>query len=315
MKAVFLDRNTFSAAIDLPPPSGVSEWICYEASTRADIVARAADAEIVLTNKVVLDAEILAALPRLKLVQVCATGTNNVDSAACQARGIAVQNVAGYSTETVPEHTWMGILAAMRGLKHYHQAVVSGDWQRDGRFTLNDLPVLDIAGKTLTIIGAGSLGQRVGAIAQAFGMQVLWAEHQGKAPRDSRYQRFETALAAADVVVLHCPLTEQTHELIDASTIALMHKRPLLVNMARGAVVKGAAVADAVESGALLGYVSDVFVDEPPAADEPLLRIANHPRVIFTPHNAWASEGAQRKLWAILSARVSAFIAQHKEQV
>ena len=313
MKAVFLDRNTFSPAIELPAPSGVTEWVVHEATQGAEeLRARVQDADIVLTNKVVLDGALIAALPNLKLVQVCATGINNVDAAACAARGIAVQNVAGYSTETVPEHAWMGILAAMRGLKHYHEAVQDGRWLADGRFTLNDLPVLDVAGKTLVIVGAGSLGQRVAAIAQAFGMSVLYAEHQGKAPRDARYARFEDALAQADVLALHCPLTEQTRHLVNAESLALMRKRPLLVNMARGAVVDGKAVAQAVEQGALLGYVCDVFAEEPPPADDPLLRIAGHPRVIYTPHNAWASEGAQRKLWAILSQQVSRFIKEQK---
>lgn len=146
MKAVFLDRNTFSPAIELPAPSGVTEWVVHEATQGAEeLRARVQDADIVLTNKVVLDGALIAALPNLKLVQVCATGINNVDAAACAARGIAVQNVAGYSTETVPEHAWMGILAAMRGLKHYHEAVQDGRWLADGRFTLNDLPVLDVA--------------------------------------------------------------------------------------------------------------------------------------------------------------------------
>lgn len=310
MKAVFLDRNTFSATLDLPAPPGVSDWQVYDATRGyAEIVARAENADIVLSNKVVLDQAVIAALPRLKLVQVCATGVNNVDVQACAARGIVVQNVAGYSTETVPEHTWMGILAAMRALKHYHASVEDGRWQADGRFTLNDVPVLDVAGKTLAIVGAGSLGQRVGNIAEAFGMRVLWAEHPGREARDARYTRFADALAAADIVALHCPLTQETRHMINAHCIALMTRKPLLVNMARGAVVDGKAVADAVESGALLGYVCDVFAEEPPAADDPLLRIAGHPRVIYTPHNAWASEGAQRRLWQLLSERVAAFIA------
>lgn len=171
MKAVFLDRNTFSATLDLPAPPGISEWVVHQATTADEVVARARGADIVLTNKVVLDKSVIDALPELKLVQVCATGVNNVDVAACESRGIVVQNVAGYSTESVPEHTWMGILAAMRGLKPYHRAVEDGSWQRDGRFTLNEVPVLDVAGKVMAVIGAGNIGRRVSAIARAFGMQ------------------------------------------------------------------------------------------------------------------------------------------------
>lgn len=313
MKAVFLDRNTFSATLDLPPPPGISEWVVHQATTADEVVARARDADIVLTNKVVLDKSVIDALPELKLVQVCATGVNNVDVAACEARGIAVQNVADYSTESVPEHTWMGILAAMRGLKPYHRAVEDGSWQRDGRFTLNEVPVLDVAGKVMTVIGAGNIGRRVSTIARAFGMEVLWAEQRGVAPRSAEYVAFEAALAQADIVSLHCPLTEKTRHLINQETIALMHRRPLLVNMARGGVVDSEAVAQGIERGALIGYVSDVFDREPLPADDALWRIRHHERVIYTPHNAWASEGAQRKLWSLLSARVSDFI-QSKEQ-
>lgn len=312
MKAVFLDRNTFSPALDFPAPEGVRTWVVHDRTAAHEVVARAQGADIVLTNKVVLDKAIIDALPDLKLVQVCATGINNVDVAACEARGIVVQNVAGYSTQSVPEHAWMGILAAMRGLGHYHGAATDGTWQRDGRFTLNDLPVLDVAGRVLTIIGAGNIGRRVGSIARAFDMEVLWAEQRGKAARSADYTPFAEALARADIVSLHCPLTEHTRHLINHETIALMHKRPLLVNMARGGVVDSTAVAQAVQEGRLLGYVSDVFADEPLTASDPLWDIRHHPRVVYTPHNAWASDGAQRKLWDILSARVADFIQERK---
>ena len=277
MKAVFLDRNTFSPSIDLPAPAGVTDWQVHDATPNdtATVVERLRGAQIAISNKVLLTRDIIAQSPDLKLVQVAATGVNNVDADACKDHGVRLANVAGYSTTSVAEHTFAAILAAMRGLVPYHQAVINGDWQRDGRFCLNELPIIDLAGKTLGIVGTGNIGKRVTEIARAFGMNVLWAERRGAAPRSPQYTPFDDVFARADIISLHCPLHDA-----------------------------------ALNAGKLLGYVSDVFPDEPPPADEPLLTLREHPRVLFTPHNAWASVGAQQDLWRILSAQVSAFIAE-----
>lgn len=311
MKAVFLDRDTFAKDIDLPAPDGVDEWQVHGRTAAAEVIERLQDADIAVVNKVVLDAYILGQLPNLKFIQVTATGTNNIDHEAAKRQGIVVQNVAGYSVESVAEHTMAMILAAMRGLKPYHQAVTDGSWQTDGRFCLTEPLIFDLYDKTLAIIGMGDIGQEIDKRAKAFGMKVLWAERRGKAPRDARYTPFEDALAQADIVSLHCPLTDDTQHLINAETIALMQKKPLLMNAARGAVIEPQAVVEAVENGQLLGVVTDVFEQEPPASDEPLLRLANHPRVLFTPHVAWASIGAQKKLWSILRQQVSEFVQHH----
>lgn len=311
MRAVFLDRDTFAANIELPAPDGVSDWQVYGRTEPAEIIERLQDADIAVVNKVVLDAYILGQLSNLQLVQVAATGTNNVDKDAAKQQGISVQNVAGYSVESVAEHTFALILSALRGVKSYHNAVIDGTWQQDGRFCLTEPLVYDLYDKTLVIVGMGDVGKQVDLCARAFGMKVIWAERKGKTPRDARYTQFEDALAQADIVSLHCPLTADTQHLINAETIALMRKKPLLVNVARGAVIDPKAVADAVNAGKLLGVVTDVFESEPPAVDEPLLALAEHPRVIFTPHVAWASVAAQRKLWGILREQVTAYIAAH----
>lgn len=308
MKAVFLDRNTFSPSIELAMPDGITDWVVHEQTAAAQIFERVQDADIILTNKVILDADLLARLPHLKMVQITATGTNNIDQAAADKLGIAVKNVAGYSVESVAEHVFMLMLAAMRGLKPYHQAVEDGSWKDDGRFCLTEPAVLDLHDKTLGIIGVGDIGRALTMRAEAFGIRVLWAERQGKAPRDENYTTFDEVLAQSDIISLNCPLTDETHHLINAETIAKMAKKPLLINGARGPVVEPLAVSEAVKNGGLLGFASDVFEQEPPATDDPLLTIAHHPRVIYSPHIAWASEFAQRKLWRILCAQVTDFI-------
>lgn len=310
MKAIFLDRATFSADLTLTTPHGLSDYQVY-AQTPNDpkiIIERCQDADIVITNKVELTAEIIAQLPKLKLIQLTATGMNNVDKDACDKHGITIKNVAGYAVKSVPEHTFMLILSAMRAARHYHHEVVKGDWQKDGRFCLLDTPLIDLEGKTLGIIGYGTIGKRVGEIAKVFGMTVLIAEHQNKPPRNSDYSAFDDVLAHSDVITLHCPLTEQTQHLVNADSIAKMTKKPLIINVARGGVVDSQAVADAVTQGKLLGYGADVFEHEPIKDNDPLLTLKDHPRVIFTPHNAWGSINAQLNLWDILCQQVQEFI-------
>lgn len=310
MKAVFLDRATFSSDLDLKTPNGISDYQVY-AQTPNDpqvIIGRCQDADIVITNKVNLTAEIIEQLPKLKLIQLAATGMNNVDQDACDRQGIALKNVAGYAVKSVPEHTFMLMLSAMRAGRHYHNAVINGDWQTDGRFCLLDTALIDLEGKTLGIIGYGTIGKRVAEIAKVFGMTVLIAEHQGKPPRNSDYTAFDDVLEQADIITLHCPLTADTHHLINAKTIANMAKQPLIVNVARGGVVDGQAIVDAIQTGKILGYAADVFDDEPIQDNDPLLTLKDHPRVIFTPHNAWGSVNAQLKLWDILCDQIKQFI-------
>ena len=310
MKAVFLDRATFSSDLDLNTPNGISDYQVYEQTPNdaQTIIERCQHADIIITNKVKLTAEVIAQLPKLKLIQLTATGMDNVDKAACDRQGIALQNVAGYAVKSVPEHTLMLILSTMRASRHYHNQVVQGEWQTDGRFCLLGTPLIDLEGKTLGIIGYGTIGKRVAEIAKVFGMRVLIAEHQGRVPRNSDYTAFDDVLGKSDIITLHCPLTAATHHLINDETIAKMAKQPLIVNVARGSVVDSGAVVDAVNAGKILGYASDVFEDEPIRDDDPLLTLRDHPRVMLTPHNAWGSVNAQLTLWSILCEQVQRFI-------
>lgn len=314
MKTVFLDRATFSKDIDLPAPDGVSEYLIHDNTEQDDnlIIERCKNADIIITNKVYINRHIIESLPKLKLVQLTATGTNNVDKKACQDNDIELYNIAGYAVKSVPEHTLMLMLTTMRASVHYHQSIINGDWQASGQFCLMDIPLIDLEGKTLGIIGVGTIGKRVSELAKAFGMTVLWAEHQGKPPRNNDYTAFNDVLANSDIISLHCPLNENTHHLINTDTLTNMHKKPIVINVARGGIVDSKAITNAIQSGQISGYGSDVFEDEPINANDPILTIANHPRVILTPHNAWGSHHAQKKLWQILSKQISEFINQPK---
>ncbi len=313
MRAVFLDKGTFSDGVDLPAPAGVTDYITYD-DTPADsdlIIERCQDAEIIFTNKVQVTAEVIAKLPKLKLIQLTATGMNNVDQEACKEHSVTLYNVAGYAVKSVPEHTFMLMLNAMRAGIHYHQKVVDGTWRDNGNFCLLDISLVDLEDKTLGIIGVGTIGKRVTEIARAFGMTVLWAEHQGRTPRNDDYTAFDEVLAQADVISLHCPLNEHTQHLISKDTLAKMTKQPLLINVARGGIVDSQALADAIHNEQILGYGSDVFEQEPITADDPLLSLSDHPRVIFSPHNAWGSKSAQETLWQMLSEQVTDFISNN----
>lgn len=315
MKAVFLDRGTFLDSVDLPAPERVTDYVVHGDTEQNDelIIERCKDADIIFANKVKINREVIAALPNLKLIQLTATGMNNVDEEACKEHNVELYNVAGYAVKSVPEHTFMLMLAAMRATLHYHNKVEDGSWEESGSFCLMDVPLIDLEDKTLGIIGVGTIGERVTEIAKVFGMKVLWAEHQGKEPRNGDYTAFETVLKQSDVISLHCPLTEATKHLINSDTLAKMEKQPLVVNVARGGVVDSKAMTEAVQNEQVLGYATDVFEQEPTTKDDPLLQLAkdNHPRVIFSPHNAWGSKAAQEKLWDILSEQVSEFIAGH----
>ncbi|WP_296404508.1 D-2-hydroxyacid dehydrogenase [Psychrobacter sp.] len=312
MKAVFLDRGTFLEDVELPAPKGVSDYVVFDDTEQDDalIIERCKDADIIFSNKVKINAEVIAALPNLKLIQLTATGINDVDSEACKDHEVELYNVAGYAVKSVPEHTIMLMLAAMRSSLHYHNKVIDGSWEASGKFSLMDVPLIDLEDKTLGIIGVGTIAKRVTDIAKAFGMKVLWAEHQGKVPRNDNYTDFETVLESSDLLSLHVPLTDKTKHLINKDTLSKMKKKPLVVNVARGGVVDSQAMADAVREEQVMGYATDVFEQEPVLKEDPLLNLArdNHPRVIFSPHNAWGSQAAQEKLWGILSKQVSEFI-------
>ncbi|MGJ8648475.1 MAG: D-2-hydroxyacid dehydrogenase [Marinomonas colpomeniae] len=311
MKAVFLDRGSFPEYIKIQLPSQVTEVVEYENTQQDEVIDRIKGASIVLTNKVIINSEAIESSSSLNLIQVMATGTNNVDSAACIKNNIAVQNVAGYSTVSVPEHTFSMLLALRRNLVSYLDDVKSGKWALSDFFCFLEHPIQDLNGTTMVIIGGGSLGQKVAVIAQAFGMKVIFAERKGVNEIRSGYIDFEEALKIADVVSLHCPLTEETRSLIGDAELSLMKQSALLLNMSRGGIVDERALLNAFTKGIIAGAAFDVATQEPMPLDSPLQKLTQYPNFLLTPHIAWASNEAMQTLVDIAIQKITSFIETH----
>ena len=307
MRIVFLDRDTLSPQTRLRAPGFDHELVFHGRTSTAEVANRIADADIVLVNKVRLDARAIAAAPRLKFIAVAATGTDNVDLAACRERGIVVSNIRSYAVHTVPEHTFALIFALRRSICAYRDAVSAGRWQESGQFCFFDFPIRDLAGSTLGVIGDGVLGQAVAAIGRALGMRVLMSAFKGRDDMGMLYTPFDRVLAESDVITLHCPLLPQTRHMIGAAEFAAMARAPLLVNTARGGLVDESAVGRALVSGQLSGAAFDVVAGEPPAPGHPFMALLNRPDFILTPHVAWASDEAVQALADQLVDNVEAF--------
>jgi len=308
MNIVFLDRDTISPDTTLRAPSFAHTWVQHNRTRADEAAARIADADIVIVNKVKLTADVLAQAPKLKLIAVAATGTDNIDLAACQQRGIVVSNVRNYAKHTVPEHTFALIFALRRSICAYRDAVKAGRWQEAAQFCFFDYPIRDLAGSTLGVIGDGVLGQAVASIGRALGMRVLFAAHKGRSGQGSMYTPFDDVLRQSDILTLHCPLNANTRHMIGAAEFAQMARKPLLINTGRGGLVDEAAVGPALQAGHISGAAFDVTSVEPPPADHPFMALLNRPDFILTPHVAWASAEAIQALADQLIDNVEAFV-------
>lgn len=307
MKTVFVDLASLDRDdLDLSViERQASELVSYGVTRPDQLSHRLADAQVVITNKTVLDAGLLSMLPQLKLICIAATGSDNVDLDAARQRGIVVSNCQGYGTGSVVQHTFGLMLALATRLQDYSAAVGRGDWGRSEQFCLLDYPIMELQGKTLGIVGFGELGQAVGRIAEAFGMRVLVAARPGTEPAAGRLALAEL-LPQVDILSLHCPLTEQSRNLIDAPALALMKSSALLVNAARGGIVDEAALADALRAGRLGGAGVDVLAVEPPVDGNPLLA-DDIPNLIVTPHSAWGSVEARQRIVGQIADNIAAF--------
>ncbi|KIE93871.1 putative glycerate dehydrogenase [Actinobacillus pleuropneumoniae] len=267
-----------------------------------------------MTSKVLLGRELLAQLPKLKLIAITATGTNNVDLVAAKELGIAVKNVTGYSTTTVPEHVLGMIFALKHSLIGYHRDQITSDrWATCGQFCYVDHPVTDIRGSTLAIFGKGNTGSEVARLAQSVGMKVIFAEHKGATEIREGYTAFEEVFKQADIISLHCPLTDSTQNLINAETLALMKPTAYLINTGRGPLVDEAALLAALENGKIAGAALDVLVKEPPEKDNPLMQAAKRlPNLLITPHVAWASNSAVTTLVNKVTQNMEEFVLNGK---
>jgi glycerate dehydrogenase len=305
---VFLDEASIPEGIPIRPPAAPHRWIGYLRTAPGEVAGRIAGARVVITNKVRIGAEAMAAAPQLGLIAVAATGMDNVDQAAARERGIAVKNVTGYGADAVAEHAVMLMLALARRLEPHRAAVTDGRWSASPQFCVFAAPMRELKSMRLGLVGAGAIAGAVADRARAFGMEVLIAERRGAAVRPGRIA-FEEALATCDVLSLHCPLTDETRNLLDADAFARMKRGAIVINTARGALIDEAALEAALDAGIVGGAGLDVAPTEPPPPGAPILRLAARDDVIVTPHVAWASAGAVRALADQVTANIEAFLA------
>jgi glycerate dehydrogenase len=303
-RIVFLERDTVEALFRRP--NFAHEWIDFASTRQSEVVERLKGASIAVCNKLRIGEAELSQLHDLKLIAVAATGVNNIDLAACRERGVHVANVRNYAHHSLPEHALMLMLALRRNLLNYRADIERGFWQQAAQFCLHTHPIRDLHESTLGIIGYGVLGQAVGEMGRALGMRVLISEHRNaQAIREGRTSFAET-LSASDVLSLHCPLTDETRNLIGAKEFDLMKRDALLINTARGGLVDEAALVVALQTGKIAGAGFDVLSVEPPSAGNPLLDL-RLPNFILTPHVAWASREAMQALANQLIDNLEAF--------
>jgi len=304
INGVLLDQATLGCDINLSCISQLFEhWKTYSLTCEDDVISRAYNAQVIITNKVQITREHLMALPALKVIGVAATGTNNIDMACAQELGISVVNVKGYGNNAVAQHTFNLILQLAGRSAAYHQFIAQGQWQKSPFFSNLDFPTMELAGKTLGIIGYGGLGQATAKIAEAFGMSVLVAERKGVKQLRAGRTTFETVLSRSDVISLHCPLTVKNHHLIDKPALATMKPTALLINTARGPLVDEQALLDALTTYRIGGAALDVLSQEPPVDGNVLLDYQGG-NLIITPHIAWAALEARQRLVTMLASNI-----------
>lgn len=300
LQIVVLDGKTLNPGdLDWTAMAGLGELSCHERTLPENIVARSRDADVLLTNKTPLSADTLGQLPRLRYVGVLATGYNVVDVAAARTRGIPVCNVPAYGTNSVAQHVLALLLELTNRVGQHAATVRAGRWSASPDFCYWDGPLVELDGLTLGIVGSGRIGNAVGRIAEALGMRVIFARRSG-----GRVE-LERVLRAADVVSLHCPLTDDTRLLINATTLAWMKPGAFLINTSRGPLVDEAALASVLASGRIAGAALDVLSSEPPPAGHPLFAA---PNCIITPHIAWATRAARARLMSVAVENVRAFL-------
>lgn len=319
MKAVFLDFATLGPGdIDTAALTRLLPDLALHPQTaRGEVPGRVLDAEIVIVNKVSLREDIISQAPRLQLICLAATGTDNVALGAARARGVAVTNIRDYCAPSVTQHVFALILALTQRLREYEALLATGAWAKSREFCLLDYPFRELSGKTLGIVGLGNLGRGVARVAQAFGMSVLAAQRPYGQPTGDHGRPIEDGvqrvaypelLARSHVISLHCPLTDDTRNLVDAVALGHMRRDALLINTARGALVDPAALAVALREGVIGGAGIDVLEKEPPVGGNPLLD-ARLPNLIVTPHIAWAARESRQRALNDIALNISAFMA------
>ncbi|OCQ20791.1 glycerate dehydrogenase [Pseudoalteromonas luteoviolacea] len=306
MNIVVLDAATLAGA-DLSPLANFGTVTTYEHTVDEQIASRIQDANVIVSNKVQLNERHFAQAPQLKLICVAATGTNNIDLAAARTAGIAVTNVAGYSTPSVVQHTFTLLGNLMTNIHRYAEDCRNGAWQQSPMFCRLDHTITEIANKRFVIVGYGNLGQAVANVAKAFGAHVIVAERPNSKEVRRGRMAFEEALKVADIVSIHCPLTPQTENVFNADTLALLPKHAILINTARGGIVDEAALAKALSDKQLAAAGVDVLSTEPAQPDNPLIQYQGD-NLLLTPHTAWASKESIDRLIAGIADNIDSYL-------
>jgi glycerate dehydrogenase len=315
MKIVILDGYTTNPGdLSWEGLKELGKVMVFDRTMPSETVARAAGAEVVLTNKVIVGRDEMVQLPNLKYIGVLATGYNVVDLQAAHERGIIVTNVPAYSTESVAQMVFAHLLTATNHTERYAMENRQGRWNDSPDFCYYDAPIRELSGKTFGIVGLGHIGSRVAQIALAFGMKVkaLTSKPAETLPDGIQKTDLKELLHTSDVISLHCPLTTDTHHLINADTILWMNPEAILINTGRGPLVDDHALAVALESGRIKAYCADVMTEEPPKTDNPLLKV---PNAYITPHIAWATLEARQRLIQVATENVRSFLSGHPQNV
>lgn len=296
MKIVFLDAGTMGTS-SLAPIESQGELVAWPNSTPEESVARVSDCDVLIVNKIKVNDRLLDAAPRLRLVCEAGTGINNIDVDACERRGVLVRNVAGYSTDSVVQETFMHILNLLGNGAYFDEVVKSGAYSRSGLFTDYSRPFIEMAGKTLGVIGLGAIGSKVARIGTAFGMNVVYYSTSGTS-HSTEYPSvpLERLMRESDVISVHAPYNERTAGLVGEKELRMMKPKAIIVNMGRGGIVVEDALAKVIDEGVIGGAGLDVYSVEPIPADHPLLHTRHPERLSLTPHVAWASIEARERL-------------------
>ncbi len=309
MKLVFLDTKTIGEDIDLSAYDALGEVVKYGFSTLEEIPERVKDADVLIVNKIVINEQTIGTAKNLKLVCVTATGTNNLDKEYLKKRGIAWRNVAGYSTESVTQHTFALLFYLLEKIRYYDDYVKDEKYINDTVFTHFAEHFNEVNGKTWGIIGLGTIGRRVADIAKAFGARVIYYSASGS-PAQEGYEQvdFETLLATSDIVSVHAPLNEYTKDLMDKEAFAKMKKTAIFLNLGRGPIVVEQDLYEALETGEIAAAGLDVLCEEPMSETNPLAKIKDSKKLIITPHIAWASVEARNRLVQIIAGQIREFL-------
>jgi glycerate dehydrogenase len=311
MKLVFLDAKTVGDVPNLGAFESFGEFITYPTTSAEERQARIADADIIITNKVIIDKEMMTHAKKLKLICIAATGKNNIDLQAAEEKGIVVKNAAGYSTDSVAQWTFALALQAINKTAYYNRYVQSGEYCNSDTFTHPGPAFWELKGKTYGIVGLGNIGKKVAGIARAFGANVVYYSTSGSHDEEG-YQRvtLDELLATADVVSIHAPLNDNTKNLIGAAELKRMKNTAILINVGRGGIVDEAALASALNSAEIAAAGLDVYEQEPMRKDNPLLAVSDKDRLIMLPHIAWASIEARTRLMDIVHDNIREFLEE-----